>query len=162
MVHKVDGQNFGFDDYDQYKIIEFGHSLRNKLIERWNVLGQEEYIEETELIRRTDRAQQIVNIIIGKNYVPPFPIFLVTILQTIEANNPHNLRYSSYGYYYDVLITQALGKIDKKPEPPKRPLSNIDCILRKTGTDLSVTEKTRSTKSGPGKFSISFFTVFDS
>jgi len=103
-----------FDDYKQFKIQEFGHLLRSKLIEKWNILGQETYIDESELIRKTDNAKNIVDSIIGKNLVPSYPLFLLTILQTIEADIPHNLDQSSYGYYYHFLIIQALSKLSIK------------------------------------------------
>lgn len=55
-----------FDDYKQFKIQEFGHLLRSNLIEKWNLLGQEIYVEESDLIRKTDNAKNIVDSIIGK------------------------------------------------------------------------------------------------
>lgn len=65
---------------------------------------------DSELIRINDATQRIVNSIIGKNYVPAYPIFILTILQTTEMGNPHDLKDSSYGNYYQFLITQALSK----------------------------------------------------
>ena len=46
--------------------------------------------------------------------VPAYPIFLLTILQTIETNTPHELGGSSFGHYYDCLITHSLDKIHLK------------------------------------------------
>lgn len=105
-----------FRDYQQFEVLELGHLLRSKLINKWNMLGQEEYIEESELVRNNDNTKQIIDIIIGKNFVPAYPIFLLTILQTIEAGIPHRLEESAYGYYYDFLITKGLGKINIRNE----------------------------------------------
>lgn len=101
-----------FDNYRQYEILEYGHRLRSKMISEWNKLGVEEYVEESDLVYKNDNAQRIVDTIIGRNLVPAYPFFLFTILQSIEVGTSHNLKESSYGYYYDLLITQALGRIN--------------------------------------------------
>lgn len=111
-----EGRNNVFVGYKQYKILEFGFVLRSKLINNWYTLGQEEVIERNELIRKHDSAKQIMDAVIGKNFIPSYPLFLLTILQTIEAAKPEQIRSSSYGYYYEFLITQALGRYDKRNE----------------------------------------------
>ncbi|MFA5157557.1 MAG: metallophosphoesterase [Candidatus Omnitrophota bacterium] len=115
IVYNKDQENV-FGIYKQYKILEFGHQLRSKLINNWYVLGREEIIENDELFRKHDRAKQIVDAVIGKNFVPSYPLFLLTILQTIETVKPEQIRASSYGYYYEFLVTQALGRYDKRNE----------------------------------------------
>lgn len=109
-------KEFAIENYRQYQILPFGHLMRNMLVEKWNTLGKEEYIDEKELIRKSDEAQQILNAIIGRNYVPSYPIFLLIILQTIEAGHPYNLEESSFGYYYQYLIIEAIGRIVKTNE----------------------------------------------
>jgi len=103
-----------FDYFEHYEIIEFGPSLRAKLIDKWNTLGQEDEIDDKRLLRMRDNSEKIVDTIIGKNYVPSYPLFLLTILQSIEIGRPHDLEYSTYGYYYQFLITQSLSKIPLK------------------------------------------------
>jgi len=100
------------EHYKQFEILEFGHRLRSQLINTWNKLGKEEWITKYELIHKNDNVEKIVNIIIGKNLVPSYPIFLLTILQTIEAGTSHDLKESIYSHYYEYLITQALLKTD--------------------------------------------------
>lgn len=103
--------DFAIDKYRQYQILPFGHLMRSRLVEKWNTLGKEEIIDEEELIRKNDEAQQIINMIIGKNYVPSYPIFLLIILQTIEAGHSHHLEESSFGYYYQYLVIEAIGRV---------------------------------------------------
>jgi hypothetical protein len=69
-----------------------------------------------ERVRMNDKSTRIIDTIIGKNFVPSRPIFLLTILQSLELGTPHNLKESSYGYYYECLIIQALMKINLRPE----------------------------------------------
>lgn len=97
-----------YANYKRYEILPVGHFLRSKLIHKWNALGQEQYIEENELLRKNDHAKRIIDTFVGKNFVPAYPFFLITILQLIETGTPHGLQASSYGFYYDELIRRAL------------------------------------------------------
>lgn len=105
-----------FKDFQKFEIMEFGHVLRSEIIEKWNLAGRENIIEDTELFKINDRSKRILDTIIGKNFVPSRPFFLLTILQSIEFNNAHSLKESSYGYYYEYLITQSMIKINLKNE----------------------------------------------
>ncbi|HHW02050.1 MAG TPA: AAA family ATPase [Thermoanaerobacterales bacterium] len=100
-----------YDNFKQYKIREFGHLVRSRLIQKWHLIGREKYINEKELLRTHDSSKRIIDAIIGNNFVPSYPFFLLTILQTIEIGNPHDLKESTYGHYYSYLIIQALGKL---------------------------------------------------
>jgi 3',5'-cyclic AMP phosphodiesterase CpdA/GTPase SAR1 family protein len=100
--------------YQQYALLQFGHELRDDLIERWNTIDIEEVLEDGELMRRNDEAKRIINVIIGRNLVPSYPLFLLTILQGIEIGYPHNLEDSSYGPYYQFLTGEAIsGVVDR-------------------------------------------------
>jgi hypothetical protein len=57
-----------------------------------------------------------MKIIIGKNFVPSYPIFILIILQASETGNPHELQASSYGHYYQYLIYKTLSKHLKSQE----------------------------------------------
>lgn len=105
---KDNGTDAVLKEYKQLTVNEFGHVLRDKLINKWNILGIENEIENDELIRNNTASKAIIDSIIGKNYVPSHPLFLLTILQAIEEGMPLALQESSYGYYYQYLITQAL------------------------------------------------------
>lgn len=96
--------------FKHYEIAEQGYQLRYKLINQWNTLGTTEHISNEDLIRKNENAERIINGIIGPNLIPAYPVFLLTILQTIEAGNSHDLKESSYGHYYQVLITGTLNK----------------------------------------------------
>jgi hypothetical protein len=106
-----------FQEYDIYVISELGHKLRTKLIDKWNTLGSEEnLIDKNELFRKNDNAFQYVQSIIGNNYVPAFPFYILTILQALESGNSHNPNYSLHGFYYELIINDALARAvkDKK------------------------------------------------
>lgn len=113
IVSEENQAKIALEGYKQFELLQFGNVMRSRLIDRWNRLGIEEHIEEVELVRKNDRAKQIIDSIIGKNLVPSYPIFLLTLLQAIEIGQPHSLEESSYGHYYNFLITRAIGKIVK-------------------------------------------------
>lgn len=104
------------ESYQKYRILEFGNLLRHKLVNKWNSIGKEEYIDDGELIRKNDAVEQTLNTIIGRNLVPAYPFYLMIILQTIELGIPHNLKDSSFGYYYELLITKSLLNMDIRNE----------------------------------------------
>ena len=109
-------ENAVFDRIKRYEINEFGVILRKTLIEKWNKLGQENYIQLDDLEIKNSNSEKIIDAIIGRNYVPAYPIYLLTILQSIEAGSPHSLKESTFGYYYEFLITQSFLKAKIKKE----------------------------------------------
>lgn len=112
----VDNEDFDntIKDFDYYKINEFGYLLRDELINKWYEIGFEQFITEDELTRKNLNATNTINTIIGKGLVPAYPIFLLLILQSIETGNYNTLKESSYGYYYSMLITNSLSRIELK------------------------------------------------
>ncbi|MFY0762187.1 metallophosphoesterase [Metabacillus dongyingensis] len=99
----------------KFEIQEFGYSLRSDLINKWNLLGQEHFIEEEDLIKLNDKTENMMNSVIGKNYVPRYPFFLIVILQGLPIGAAEfQLRNSTNGFYYELIINQALTKIQVK------------------------------------------------
>lgn len=92
------------EKYVKFQIDQFGHKLRFDLIDKWNRLGREFTIEECDLTVEDDRVQRIMDNIIGSNFVPAYPFFLLVILQNVESGAQDSLRDSSYGHYYEFLI----------------------------------------------------------
>ncbi|SFV08688.1 hypothetical protein SAMN05421543_1474 [Alicyclobacillus macrosporangiidus] len=102
--------------YQKFELVEFGHKLRYDLVNKWNKLGREYTIEDDELLKENDRVNAILDTIIGYNFVPSYPFFLLVLIQTIESGVQHNLKESSYGYYYDFLITREFMNINLRHE----------------------------------------------
>ena len=98
----------------QYRLKKFGYGLRNDLIHKWNILGNEQYEGDNEIIVKDEETFRRMNILIGKNYIPSVPFYLLIILQAFEMDNENNFNDSAYGYYYEFLILQTLNKISSK------------------------------------------------
>jgi hypothetical protein len=105
-----------FSDFDKYEILPFGHVLRGELINKWNSLGQEETIDLSELHAANDRVTHHIDAMLRKNIVPPKPVFILMILQTLESNSPSDFSLTAYGHCYNALIQQQLRKSSIKSD----------------------------------------------
>src|SRR5690606_10363544 len=95
----------------------FGPKFRHDLVYRWFTIGIEErFIDQNELRRKVDEALEHIKTIIGKGYVPSYPFYLLSILQSLESGNTQGQNYSIHGFYYEHLINDCFVKavIDKK------------------------------------------------
>lgn len=100
-------------EYAQFELMEFGHFLRSKLIERWYNLGDEYTANPQDLAKKILHAENLITSLIGKSYVPSFPIFVLSFLQAADSSNPVNSSTGTYGSLYEVLIIKALAKKTK-------------------------------------------------
>ncbi|WP_294966702.1 hypothetical protein [Sulfurimonas sp.] len=96
-------------DYSKYRIKPFGHKIRDKLIKQWILLGQEERLTNEEIHNIIEEKAKAITTTLGYNIVPAYPIFLLTLLQSMESNNTSTLSKSTYGHYYSYLITESLS-----------------------------------------------------
>ncbi len=112
----VQGKATFSHNFVSYGILNFGHRSRWELIKKWNYLKRDCNDSEKELIRATDHAYKEINNIIGRNYIPSTPFFLLAMLQSMDSATPSDLNISSYGYYYQYLITTSLGVAKFKKE----------------------------------------------
>lgn len=108
-------------DFYQCSILPFGYRLRGQLIERWVRLGQE-YEADEQVIAHTIRVlESRMSSLMGKNVLPHQPIFVLTILQSEEANTSnqdHNL--GALGYHFQMLVNMAFAEARQrvKQAPP--------------------------------------------
>ena len=89
------------------RICPLGFSLRNELIERWVSLSDERQ-ETSAIAHAMEQARRTIDTVVGKNYVPSYPVYVLSILQTIQAAVPVDLQAGTYGCYYEVFIKYAL------------------------------------------------------
>lgn len=99
-----------------YKIQPFGHALRGELISRWLSLGADGTVDAATAIARLDQAEKLVNSVMQKSVIPAIPLYLLTLLQSIDAGRSGDFKESSLGYYYQYLLTEAFQNSGVKPE----------------------------------------------
>lgn len=103
-----------FSEYEKYEIMPFGHILRDRIVKKWCSLGQEETISQSDLLAQIDASTVHLNSMLRKNIVPSKPLFILTILQTLQSKISSDYSLTSHGYCYQFLIQQSLTKVDIK------------------------------------------------
>lgn len=106
-----------FINFKIYALLEFGPKFRYELVNKWNTIGIEtRFVDHNEILRKNDAYISHIKAIIGKNYIPSYPFYLLSILQALESGNVQNPNYSIHGFYYEVLINDCFNKAikDKK------------------------------------------------
>jgi len=97
------------DDVKFFRIKQYGYQLRDKVIEKWLTIGQEETIDQNFLWERKDEVFNMIETVIGNKFIPTYPLYIITLLQQIEAGTGSNLGGSAYAEFYNYLIVQAMG-----------------------------------------------------
>ncbi|NDL64271.1 STAND family AAA ATPase [Acerihabitans arboris] len=110
------GDGYFDKTYFKYEISKLGHRLRYELVNKWNQLKEECQNEKGSLVFKNNHAVKTISQVIGRNYVPSTPFFLLTLLQSMENGNALEVSANTYGYYYEYLITQSLGNASVKKE----------------------------------------------
>lgn len=101
----------GSAELRQYRIRQFGHELRDRLIERWLTFGEDLSAHDPErLVARLEEMKRTIDTVIGRNFVPAYPIFLLSLLQGESASQPVDLKASTHGYFYEILVRAALAR----------------------------------------------------
>ena len=94
--------------YKKLRLKDAGAKIRFSIIEKWNSLGQEEFISREELDRRNLNAQRIIDQVIRTNFVPCTPFFVLVFLQAIEAGSAEKLSERGFVRYYQFLVDSHL------------------------------------------------------
>ena len=134
-----------FDDFVEFQILELGRVLRDKIIHRWISLGQEHEMADEEFEAKQKQYAHAIDTVIGKSLIPAYPVFILVILQQLEAGTQHKTNNGSYGYFYEYLITQSLtGKTPGEVDLKYNFLSEMAWLLheqqKKTLTELEYIE----------------------
>jgi hypothetical protein len=99
-----------------FKIKEYGYKLRDKMIEKWLSIGQKELIHDNDLIEKKDEVFKKLETVIGNKFIPTYPLYIIALLQQIEAGTNSNLGGSAYAEFYNYLIIQAMGSTKIKAD----------------------------------------------
>ena len=103
-----------FKNFNSYAILEFGPKFRYELVNKWNTIGIETRFQDyNDTLRKNDAYISHIKAIIGKNYIPSYPFYLLSILQALESGNVQNPNYSIHGFYYEVLINESFSRAIK-------------------------------------------------
>ena len=101
-------------EFRHYEIMEFGHFLRSELIKKWYFLGDQFTEDEIERQSKIIPAEEVISTLLGRNFMPSYPIFILILLQQLETKTPVETTSGAYGYLYEVLITTSLADVSIK------------------------------------------------
>jgi len=101
---------------EHYQIQPFGYARRSQLIQKWFSLGLDGTVDEGSFIARCDQAERIMDAAMKKAIMPSLPLYLLTLLQSLEAGRAGDFKDTALGYYYQYLITQAFQSYNVKPD----------------------------------------------
>jgi hypothetical protein len=109
-------------DYYEVEIVQFGHLLRSKLIDRWFNIGSEYVSNSEDVARQINDTEKLITALLGKNFLPSYPVYVLTLIQAHTSTTQPDTTAGTYGALYEVLITQSLAVKSK--------VGNLD--MRKT------------------------------
>lgn len=98
------------DDTFVARIKPLGHVKRNELVNkfysRYNVNSST--LQQQALFEQVKAGFDMVENFLGREYMPSFPIYILSILLSNAKSQGSTLEQTSYGYCYEALITCAL------------------------------------------------------
>lgn len=90
----------------QFRMEPFGYVLRAKLVEKWMSAHVEEGAADDMVLKKRDEAERLLSEVTGNNMVPSLPLFLITLLQSLDVGKQDDLRGAGLGHYYEYLLTE--------------------------------------------------------
>lgn len=91
-----------------YHIKSFGYEKRAKLIEKFYEKYDNQIISPQDMLDKTNEALRMVQQFLGKEYIPPYPIYILSLLLSRSKMMGQNYTQTAYGHCYDAIITCAL------------------------------------------------------
>ncbi|WP_019541037.1 metallophosphoesterase [Proteiniphilum acetatigenes] len=101
--------NAEFKEINYYYIQPLGYKKRNELIEKYHLLNEspQTYTDQI-ILEKTKIHFDQIQTVLGNKLIPSYPVYVLSILQTLIYATPHNLEQTSLGYCYQSLIYVAL------------------------------------------------------
>lgn len=96
--------------FARFRIQQLAHGLRGQLVDQWFSMHSEADQEDLGLAHRIIEVHRALDTIIGKNFVPAYPVYILSILQASETGTQLNLNASTHGYFYELFIKSTLLK----------------------------------------------------
>ncbi|ULU23195.1 metallophosphoesterase [Dyella terrae] len=103
-------------EFKHFHIQPFGNVKRSQLIKRWLSLGADNSLDERDFIGKYHEAERLLTGVMDKSLIPHSPLFLLTLLHSVEAGRSNELQNSALGHYYLVLLGTALQGAGVRPE----------------------------------------------
>lgn len=98
-------------DIKRYRIVSLGYKKRNKLIDKWVRLGLDEFtLDQAAVFEQVKMTFDQLNGLLGQQLIPSYPVFILSLLQGLNASIEFDVSKTSYGFCYSSLIMASLIK----------------------------------------------------
>lgn len=92
-----------------YHIKSFGYEKRAELVEKFYERYENvQNVSSQEMLNKTNEALRMVQQFLGKEYIPPYPIYILSLLLSSAKMIGQTYAQTAYGHCYDAIITCAL------------------------------------------------------
>lgn len=94
----------------EYRLLPFGYVKRAQLVKRWfSLTASDGTLDDASFLARCDQAERMLDAVMARNIVPALPLYLLTLLQSLDAGASGNFDESGLGEYYDFLVREGLS-----------------------------------------------------
>jgi hypothetical protein len=108
-VNGRDARSSGLWDYRHFIIVGFGEYLREQFVRQWLMLGGDTVPDDDVFDSEVERICALLNVVIKKQLLPAYPLFLLVILQQTDLANA-SVQNGSFGNLFEGVITAILNK----------------------------------------------------
>lgn len=88
----------------------FGRAKREELVKRWVRSTTTQLSDSVSFMFQVNSAVERLNSLIGKNWLPPYPAYVLAILHVMSSPEGNNTSVGAQGSIYETLIRLALQK----------------------------------------------------
>lgn len=109
----LDSEEYG--KVQAYKILYMGNKKRHDFIHNWYYLRENNNSEDPDKEAKITKGVNLVNAFLGNGgrFIPAIPIFLINVLQNVDAFSNTSYSGSQYGFLYESLINKSLSSISQ-------------------------------------------------
>lgn len=94
----------------EYRLLPFGYVRRANLVKRWfSLTSADGTMDEAAFLAKCDQAERMLDAVMARNIVPALPLYLLTLLQSLDAGTSGGFDESGLGDYYDFLVKEGLA-----------------------------------------------------
>jgi len=108
--------------FNRANIKHFGHLMRGRLVELWYKIGLTNEDNLDLVAERAHDASKLITQVMSRALIPPYPMYIIMILQAIQAGGFDPVGEVTYGPLYTQLIMDDLRDVYKGA-------SEIDAII---------------------------------
>jgi hypothetical protein len=96
--------------FSYFAILPFGPLRRNRLVEKWLLLSNDVDKDTAPFVHNLQSIIRTIDTLVGQNYVPAYPPYVLAVLQGNEAGSEIDVNASTHGYLYELFIKAAVAK----------------------------------------------------